>query len=112
MAFKLDAQQVNLLLETNRPITLIEALPEKYYRKEHLPGAINLPHDVTDGQIRETLPDQNAEIVVYCANGPCQNSDLLSNRLLAMGYLNTVDFHEGKEGWKQAEFPLEEYARG
>lgn len=107
MAFKLNAPQVNMLLEMGRPVTLIEALPEKYYRKEHLPGAINLPHDATDAQIRQRLPDRDAEIVVYCASGPCQNSDILSNRLLAMGYLNTVDFHEGKEGWKQADFSFE-----
>ena len=107
MALKLNAQQVNTRLETGSPVTIIEALPEMYFRKEHLPGAINLNYDVSDELIRERLPDPNAEIIVYCANGPCKNSDILSERLLQLGYLNTVDFHEGKEGWREAGFSFE-----
>ena len=31
-------------LASATPPTLVEALPEKYYRDGHLPGALHLPH--------------------------------------------------------------------
>src|SRR3712207_9495442 len=32
-------------LDAAEPVILVEALPEKYYRHSHLPGAVNIPHD-------------------------------------------------------------------
>jgi rhodanese-related sulfurtransferase len=48
---------------------LLEALPEKSYRRSHLPGAINLPPGQTD-QAEELIPNKEAEVVVYCASPP------------------------------------------
>jgi rhodanese-related sulfurtransferase len=48
--------------------TLVETLPEMYYRKAHLHGAINLPPDRIAELAPKLLPDKNADIVVYCAN--------------------------------------------
>ena len=47
---------------------LVEILPETAYHHAHLPGAINLPPDKVSSDARMLLPDQNAEIVVYCAS--------------------------------------------
>ena len=48
---------------------LLEALPEKSYRRSHLPGAINLPPGQTD-QAEELIPRKETEVVVYCASPP------------------------------------------
>jgi rhodanese-related sulfurtransferase len=48
---------------------LLEVLPEKSYRRSHLPGAINLPPGQTD-QAEELIPHKEAEVVVYCASPP------------------------------------------
>ena len=53
------------------------------------------------------LPDKQAEIVVYCSNGPCQNSGIASRRLTALGYTNVRDYHEGKAEWISAGRPTE-----
>ena len=47
---------------------LVETLPAATYHHQHLPGAINLPPDKLVELAPTTLPDKNAEIVVYCAN--------------------------------------------
>jgi rhodanese-related sulfurtransferase len=47
---------------------LVETLPAVAYHHNHLPGAINLPPDNVKTLASQILPDQNAEIVVYCAN--------------------------------------------
>ena len=47
---------------------LVETLPETAYNHAHLPGAINLPPDQVTVLAPHLLPDQNADIVVYCAS--------------------------------------------
>jgi rhodanese-related sulfurtransferase len=86
---------------------VIEALPEQYYRQSHIPGAINIPHDEVDARAAELLPDKRAEIVVYCASGPCRNSGVAANRLAGLGYTNVRDYHEGKAEWIDAGLPVE-----
>lgn len=45
---------------------LFEVLPEPYYRKHHLPGALHMsPNDVVE-TARRHAPDPSAEIVLYC----------------------------------------------
>jgi len=88
-------------------ITLVEALPEPYYRKAHLPGALNLPHDRVDELAPALLPDKTAPVVVYCANLPCENSGIAAARLLALGYTDVRDYAEGKQDWIDAGLPTE-----
>jgi rhodanese-related sulfurtransferase len=94
-------------LDRGDPVTLVEALPPMYYEKEHLPGAANIPHDEVDALAPELLPDKDAEIVVYCASGPCQNSGIASRRLASLGYTNVSDYAEGKAEWIAAGLPVE-----
>jgi rhodanese-related sulfurtransferase len=94
-------------LNAGDAITLVEALPEPYYRKAHLPGAILLPHDRVDALAPGLLPDKDATIVVYCANLPCENSSIAAARLAELGYTNVFDYAEGKQDWIDAGYPVE-----
>ena len=87
--------------------TLVEALPREYYDKEHLPGALNLPHDQVDDVAATVLPDKQAAVIVYCANGPCANSGIAARRLEELGYTDVADYALGKEDWFAAGLPLE-----
>lgn len=107
MANKITRQELLTQLESGTPTILVEALPPMYYEEAHLPGAINLPHDQVDELATALLPDKAAAIVVYCSNGPCQNSGLASNRLVALGYTDVKDYHEGKQDWIEAGLPTE-----
>ena len=90
--------------------TLVEALPEKYYRDWHLPGALHLPHT----QVRELapalLPDRSAGIVVYCASATCQNSHIAAGVLGQLGYTDVVVYGGGKQDWSEAGLPVEREA--
>ena len=94
-------------LDRGEPVTIVEALPEPYYRKAHLPGALNLPHDQVDELAPRLLPDKIAAIVVYCANLPCQNSEIAARRLTELGYTNVREYAEGKQDWIDAGLPVE-----
>ncbi len=45
---------------------LFEVLPEPYYRKHHLPGALHMPPDEVVPAVERAAPDKDAEIVLYC----------------------------------------------
>src|SRR5271165_2385142 len=99
---QVDPETLKQRIDSQEPVVLVEALPETYYQQKHLPGAINLPHDVSDEVISKVLPAKQAEVIVYCASGPCPNSAILARRLVHLGYQNVSDFHTGKAGWEGA----------
>lgn len=99
--------QLRARLESGDPVTLVEALPPMYHAEQHLPGAINIPHDRVDELAPGLLPHRDAEIVVYCASGPCRNSGIAAARLAALGYTDVSDYAEGKAEWIAAGLPVE-----
>lgn len=92
-------------LDRREPVTLLEALPEKYYVSGHLPGAKMFPQD--PNQIASQLPDRSASIVVYCASDTCKNSHTAADTLTKMGYSDVRVYVAGKKDWETAGLPLE-----
>ena len=112
MNAKLDREALKRKLDAREDFVLVEALPRKYWAKEHLPGAVNLPHDEVERLAPELLPDKDREIVVYCADAACANSQIAAKALSALGYSRVVEYVEGKADWKAAGYPLENVRRG
>jgi rhodanese-related sulfurtransferase len=107
----ISRDEINSKLNNGEKIILVEALPKKYYDDLHLPGAINLPHDEVDQLAPQLLPDRSAEIIVYCANLPCPNSEIAAKRLMTLGYSNVKEYREGKQDWHDAGLPVVEQPR-
>ncbi len=93
-------------LDAGTLTTIVEALPQRYFDAEHLPGAINIPHDQIRERAGSQLPDKDATIVVYCASTECQNSSIAAQALTAAGYRNVLEYVEGKKDWQEAGYPL------
>jgi len=106
MVEKITLEQVRQELDAGE-VTLVEALGPAYFEDAHLPGAINIPHDQVAELAPHLLPDKSARIVVYCANGPCPNSEIATLKLGKLGYANVADYHEGKAEWLEAGLPVE-----
>ena len=98
---------IKAALEAEEAVTLIEALPEKYYKDAHLPGALQMNHDEVDAKAASLLPDKAAKIIVYCSNSACANSGKAAMRLTQLGYSNVFKYAEGKQDWMAAGLPVE-----
>ena len=107
MLKQIDREELRRKLAANTPPVLVEALPEKYWRDWHLPGARHLPHDEVDRLAPGMLPDKGAEIVVYCASRSCQNSHVAAHRLEQLGYENVAVYAGGKQDWMEGGFPVD-----
>ncbi|WP_410647820.1 rhodanese-like domain-containing protein [Amycolatopsis sp. cmx-4-54] len=93
-------------------VVVVDTMPVAYFDKEHLPEARNIPGfpyeraaEFTDRLAPAVLPDKAAEIVVYCANTPCRNSEFVGRRLLELGYTNVRKYREGIEDWVASGLP-------
>lgn len=93
-------------LDNGRNTTLVEALPEMYWRKAHIPGALQIDYTEIEAKADSLLPDKGAKIVVYCANTECQNSTKATQTLESLGYKEVYEYVEGKQDWADAGFPL------
>jgi rhodanese-related sulfurtransferase len=91
----------------NERFVLAEALDEPYFRKEHLPGAVNMPLSQIATVAERLLPDRSVPIVVYCASVTCANSHIAARKLESLGYADVRVFAGGKADWKEAGLPLE-----
>lgn len=107
MTTELTLQELQARLVANPTLVLLEALPEKYYRDWHLPGARHLPHDEVRALAPRVVPDKATPIVVYCASDSCRNSHIAASELSRLGYTDVAVFTGGKKAWSEAALPVE-----
>ncbi len=107
MTDTITRDEIKVRLERGDAITLVEALPPKYFDDAHLPGAINIPHDRVRELAPSLLPDKNAPIAVYCASTECNNSRIATDLLRSLGYVEAREYVDGKRDWIEAGLPVE-----
>ncbi len=62
----ISREELHARLTGANPPALFEVLPLGYWRKHHLPTAMNLPPGQARELVPQLVPDRGAEIVVYC----------------------------------------------
>ena len=68
MVETIEREELKAKLDRGDAFVLAEALPEKYYRRAHLLGAVNLPVARVRELAPELLPDKETDVVVYCGS--------------------------------------------
>ena len=111
MTDTITRDEIRARLDRGDAITLVEALPPRYFDEAHLPGAINIPHDRVRELAPSLLPDKNAAIAVYCASTECNNSKIATDLLRSLGYGNAREYVDGKKDWIEAGLPVEASAQ-
>ncbi|HKG90793.1 MAG TPA: rhodanese-like domain-containing protein [Gemmatimonadaceae bacterium] len=66
MTATISRDELHAKITRGDPFFLFEVLGRPYWRKHHLPGALNLPPDQVTALAPQLVPDKAAEIVVYC----------------------------------------------
>jgi rhodanese-related sulfurtransferase len=107
MTKTITREQIKQKIDSAQSITIVEALPQRYFDAQHLPGALNIPHEEIRALAPNILPRKDALIVVYCANSACQNSKIAASTLDQLGYTNAFEYVEGKQDWIEAGYPIE-----
>lgn len=105
----ISREQARDLIDHEENLTVVEALPEKYYNKFHLPGAQNVPLDDSFTEsIQSIAPDLSAPVLVYCMDTECDAATKAAAIMEELGYTRIYDYEAGKVDWKEAGLPIEE----
>lgn len=76
---------------------LIDVREDREWDAGRLPGAIHLSKGVLERDIEKTVPDLDAEIVLYCGTGA--RSVLAAESLQRMGYTRVFNLEGGARAW-------------
>jgi rhodanese-related sulfurtransferase len=91
---------VKAKLDAKEDFHLVDVREDNEWAQGHLPHAIHLGKGIIERDIVSAIPDQNAEIVLYCGGG--YRSALAADALQEMGYTNVISMDGGFKGWTQA----------
>jgi rhodanese-related sulfurtransferase len=84
---------------------LIDVREESEFAAGHIPGARHLGKGVLERDVEKSIPDPNADVVLYCGGG--FRSALAAENLQRMGYTHVKSMDGGWRGWKAKGLPTE-----
>jgi len=98
-----DTQQ---RMSENIEAKLIDVREDKEWDAAHAAGAIHLGKGIIERDIETTVPDKNAELILYCGGG--FRSALAADALQRMGYTNVFSMAGGWKAWNEAGGKIEQ----
>lgn len=84
---------------------LVDARSAYRYEIEHIPGAVNIPHDT--GALDSLYARYRLDgkpLIVYCAGSYCDAAERLAARLRNLGHKNVRVFPGGWDAWYEAQW--------
>ena len=102
---ELTVDDVKEKLDRGERFHLIDVREESEWAKGHLPRAEHLGKGIIERDVESRIPDNGAEIVLYCGGG--FRSALAADALQKMGYTNVASMDGGWRGWNDAGLPVE-----
>ena len=103
LQFEIDSWDLKVAREAGERITVIDARSRQAFAREHIPGAISIPH-------REMTPETTASIdrqtlvVVYCDGIGCNASTKGALKMTQLGF-HTKELIGGLDWWKRDGHP-------
>ncbi|MFP4141853.1 MAG: rhodanese-like domain-containing protein [Candidatus Natronoplasma sp.] len=101
----ISAEELKEKLDSEEEFQLVHVLPEEEFRKEHIPGSVNIPLGEI-GKRRSEL-DTDKETIVYCKDFDCDASPKAAKKLEKLGFEKVVDFEGGIDDWKEKGYPID-----
>ena len=99
LAYEIDSWDLNVALEAGERIVVIDARSSEAFQREHIPGAINVPHRTMSAESTSRL-DRAALIVTYCDGIGCNGSTKGAVNMLNLGF-RVKELMGGLDWWKR-----------
>ncbi len=98
-------QEVKKRMDAGEKLLLVDVREESEVARGRIPGALHVGKGVIERDIEKTIPDTDAEIILYCGGG--FRSALAAENLQRMGYKNAVSMDGGWKGWNENGYPTQ-----
>ena len=99
LTYEIDSWDLNVALEAGERIVVIDARSPEAFQREHIPGAINIPHRTMSAESTSRL-DRAALIVTYCDGIGCNGSTKGAVNMLNLGF-RVKELMGGLDWWKR-----------
>ena len=88
--YTISAQEAKKRMDSGRPVVIVDVRTKSEYDEGHIPNAVLIPNETIGAERPASLPDLNAEILVYCRSGA--RSRAASQKLANLGYTAIYNF--------------------
>ena len=85
LEYEIDSWDLNVAREAGENITIVDARSPEAFHREHIPGAINIPHRTMSPETTRHV-DKNALVVIYCDGIGCNGSTKGAVKMLKLGF--------------------------
>lgn len=104
----LAAPELNDILKRGKQnVTILDIQEREKFRKEHIPGAINIPADELDSRAEDELSKSDLIVIVDCACDGTNTASLVKHStLVSLGFPNVAVLDEGLNAWRRASFEI------
>jgi len=99
LQFEMDSWDLSVALSEGSKIVVIDARSPEAYQKEHIPGAINIPHRTMTESATSHL-DKDILVVTYCDGIGCNASTKGALNMVKLGF-NVKELIGGLDWWKR-----------
>jgi len=99
LAFETDSWDVYEALSRDEPVVVVDGRSAEAYAREHIPGAVNLPHREISADSTAAL-DKSKLYVCYCDGIGCNASTRTALKLLTLGF-QVRELMGGLDWWKR-----------
>ena len=99
LAFETDSWDLKAALASGENIVVIDTRSLEAYQREHIPGAVNIPHRRMSMETTKNL-DRTALVVTYCDGIGCNASTKGALNLAKLGF-RVKELIGGLDWWKR-----------
>ena len=108
LAFEIDSWDLKAALELGENVVVVDARSPEAYQKEHIPGAINIPHRKMTPETTKDL-SRSALVICYCDGIGCNASTKGALNLTKLGF-RVKELIGGMDWWKRDGYRTEGHA--
>ena len=99
LAYEIDTWDLNVALEAGETIAVIDARSQEAFQREHIPGAISIPHRTMSSETTRGI-DKRALVVTYCDGIGCNGSTKGALNMVKLGF-HVKELMGGLDWWKR-----------
>lgn len=103
LAYEIDSWDLSVALEAGENVIVVDARSADAFAREHIPGAINVPHRTMRAETVAAL-DRDALVVTYCDGIGCNASTKGALNMTRLGF-RVKELLGGLDWWKRDGHP-------
>lgn len=99
LSYEMDSSDLDAALKGQQNIVVIDARSPQAFEREHIPGAINIPHRSMSPETKRHF-DKSALVVTYCDGIGCNASTRGAINMVKLGF-QVKELIGGLDWWKR-----------